>query len=44
MKPRFPAPLYTLLPQPRPGERETRFRPARDRSMNRPRREETRLV
>ena len=41
---RFPSPLCTLLPQPRPGEREIRYRPPRDRAMNHPRMEESRHV
>ena len=41
---RYLSPQYTLLPQPRPGDRETRYRPPRDRAMNHPRMEESRHV
>ena len=34
---RFGSPECTLLLPPRPGERESRFRPVRDRTMNHPR-------
>ena len=34
---RFGSPECTLLLPPRPGERETRFRQTRDRTMNHPR-------
>ena len=34
---RFGSPECTLLLPPRPGERETRFRQSRDRTMNHPR-------
>lgn len=37
MMERFGNPVYVLARQPRPGEREMRFRPAKDRSMQRPR-------
>ena len=43
-KKRYASPQYTLLPQPRPGNRETRYRPPRDRAMNHPRMEEPRHV
>lgn len=36
---RFVSPLYILGYQPRPGERESRFRTPKDRTMNRPREE-----
>jgi len=41
---RFGSPACVLLPQPRPGERETRLFIPRDRSMQRPREETTRHV
>ena len=37
MQGRFGTGVYVLLHQPRPGDRETRYRPATDRSMQRPR-------
>lgn len=36
MSQRFGTDAFVLLYQQRPGERETRFRPAADRSMKRP--------
>lgn len=36
---RFGNPSCVMLPQPRPGERETRLPLPRDRSMQRPREE-----
>lgn len=38
-KQRFPSPLYALLPQPRPGEREIRYHPPRDHTANHPKME-----
>lgn len=40
MMERFGNPIYVLARQPRPGEREMRFRPAKDRAFQRPREEE----
>ncbi len=36
---RFSTQQFILIRQPRPGDRESRFRPAADRSMKRPRKE-----
>lgn len=36
---RYGTPAWALLDQPGPGARETRYRPARDRHMQRPREE-----
>lgn len=36
---RFAATQFTLIRQPRPADREIRFRPAADRSHHRPRKE-----
>lgn len=37
MQNRFGFEPFILMHAPRPGDREQRFRPARDRSMHRPR-------
>ncbi len=37
---RFDSPRFILSRQPRPADRESRFRPAPDRSFRRPRKEE----
>ncbi len=36
---RYGTTKFTLIRQPRPGERESRFRPAPDRAFHRPRKE-----
>ena len=36
---RYGTTRFTLIRQPRPGERESRFRPAPDRAYHRPRKE-----
>ncbi len=36
---RFSSPQYILIRQPRPADRESRYRPVKDRSMQRPRKE-----
>ncbi|MBR4082092.1 MAG: hypothetical protein IKK21_09940 [Clostridia bacterium] len=36
---RFGNPAWVLIHQPVPGQRESRYRPARDRHMQRPREE-----
>ncbi len=43
-KHRFNSPVLTLLPSPRPGEREIRFPQPKDRHMHRPRKETDPLV
>ena len=37
MKRRFTGPIFALTLQPRPGQREIRFRPGTPREMGRPR-------
>ncbi|HIR77843.1 MAG TPA: hypothetical protein IAD38_02450 [Candidatus Egerieenecus merdigallinarum] len=37
MKRRFTGPIFALTLQPRPGQREIRFRPGAPREMGRPR-------
>lgn len=36
---RYGTTQFTLIRQPRPADRENRFRPAKDRTMHRPRKE-----
>lgn len=36
---RYGTTRFTLIRQPRPGERESRFRPAPDRAFHRPKKE-----
>lgn len=41
---RYDSPQYILIRQPRPADRESRFRMPKDRTMQRPRKEAGRYV